>query len=127
MVRPPHRCAPSVSIRLAAERRILDMNGKAASMFALRQPDGTAGVLLDPSQRFLANLTNQAGEPTIVHWHGQTPPVRQDGVVDTGLEALIAPGATQGYDYAPRPGTHWMHSHHGLQEQRLMAAPLVGG
>ena len=26
---------------------------------------------------------------------------------------------------APRPGTHWMHSHQGMQEQQLMAAPLI--
>ena len=23
------------------------------------------------------------------------------------------------------PGTNWMHSHHSLQEQRMMAAPLI--
>jgi FtsP/CotA-like multicopper oxidase with cupredoxin domain len=25
----------------------------------------------------------------------------------------------------PLAGTHWMHSHHGLQEQRLMTAPMI--
>src|SRR5262249_26757447 len=29
------------------------------------------------------------------------------------------------YDYAPIVGTHWMHSHHGLQAQRQMNAPLI--
>ena len=38
---------------------------------------------------------------------------------------LIAAGKSQGYDYRPTPGTHWMHSHHGLQEQALLAAPLI--
>ena len=33
--------------------------------------------------------------------------------------------ASAAYDYAPTPGTHWMHSHVGLQEQSLMAAPLI--
>jgi FtsP/CotA-like multicopper oxidase with cupredoxin domain len=34
-------------------------------------------------------------------------------------------GAVQAYDYAPIPGTYWMHSHHGLQEQSLLTAPLI--
>ena len=38
----------------------------------------------------------------------------------------LAPGAAYDYDFPlDRPGTNWMHSHHGLQEQRLMAAPLI--
>src|SRR5713101_1262745 len=37
----------------------------------------------------------------------------------------IANGAVQAYDYAPIPGTYWMHSHHGLQEQSLLTAPLI--
>ena len=110
------RAQTSTPIRLVAERRILDMNGKAASVFGLRQPDGTPGIDLAPDQHFVVDLANRAGEPTIIHWHGQTPPVRQDGVALTGLEPLIAPGESQGYDYVPRPGTHWMHSHQGLQE-----------
>ena len=117
--------AQATSIRLSAERRVLDVNGRAASVFGIRQLNGTAGVVLDPGQRFAVALANESGEPTIIHWHGQTPPVRQDGVADTGFETVIAAGATQTYDFAPRPGTHWMHSHHGLQEQVLMAAPLI--
>ena len=112
-------------IRLTAERRVLDVNGRPASVFGIRQPNGMAGVVLDPGQRFAVALANGSGEPTIIHWHGQTPPVMQDGVANTGLETLVAAGAAQTYDFAPRPGTHWMHSHHGLQEQALMAAPLI--
>lgn len=125
IARPQPAVAQPAPIRLLAERRMLDVNGRPASVFGLRQPNGTAGVILDPGQRFAVALANQSGEPTIIHWHGQTPPVRQDGVADTGFETLIPTSATQTYDYVPRPGTHWMHSHHGLQEQALMAAPLI--
>ena len=120
-----HAYAQGATIRLSAERRVLDVNGRAASVFGIRQPNGTAGVVLDPGQQFAVTLANACGEPTIIHWHGQTPPVRQDGVADTGFETVIAAGAAQTYGFAPRPGTHWMHSHHGLQEQVLMAAPLI--
>jgi FtsP/CotA-like multicopper oxidase with cupredoxin domain len=125
VTRVRHAYAQDNPIRLSAERRVLDVNGRAASVFGIRQPNGTAGVFLDPGQRFAVALANESGEPTIIHWHGQTPPVRQDGVADTGFETVIAVGAAQTYDFAPRPGTHWMHSHHGLQEQVLMAAPLI--
>ncbi len=110
---------------LTVGRRSIEVNGKAASVFAIEGADGGLGAVLAPGERFATSLVNQCGEPTIIHWHGQTPPVRQDGVTETGYETLIANGAAQGYDFAPRPGTHWMHSHQGLQEQQLMAAPLI--
>jgi len=125
LTRMRHAYAEGGPIRLSAERRTLDVNGRAATVFGIRQPNGTAGVVLNPGQRFAVTLANESGEPTIIHWHGQTPPVWQDGVADLGLETVIAAGAAQTYDFAPRPGTHWMHSHHGLQEQLLMAAPLI--
>ena len=120
----PRAFAASSPLRLTAGRRTLEVNGKSASMFGITGPDGAPGLVLDPGQRFAVALANHAGEDTIVHWHGQTPPYLQDGVAETG-GTLIASGDDQGYDFAARPGTHWMHSHHGLQEQMLMAAPLI--
>lgn len=116
--------AAATGLSLIAERRTLEVRGKAASVFGLRQPDSTPGLVLDPGQRFAVDLLNRTGEATIVHWHGQTPPTLQDGVAETG-SSILAAGGRQTYDFAPRPGTHWMHSHHGLQEQALLAAPLV--
>ncbi|CBS86827.1 multicopper oxidase family protein [Azospirillum lipoferum] len=111
-------------VGLIIERRTLEVNGKAASVFGIRQPDGTHGLVLDPGRRFLVDLANRAGEEAVIHWHGQTPPYAQDGVADIN-RPTIRDGASASYDFAPRTGTHWMHSHHGLQEQLLMAAPLV--
>lgn len=110
--------------KLAVTRRSLEVNGKAATVFGIVQPDGTSGLTLDPGQRFQVDLANDAGEAAIIHWHGMTPPYLQDGVADK-MRPLLAAGATASYDFDPRPGTHWMHSHHGLQEQNLMAAPLI--
>jgi FtsP/CotA-like multicopper oxidase with cupredoxin domain len=111
--------------QLIVERRTLEVNGKAASVLGLKGPDGASGLVLDADQRFLFELVNRSGEPTIVHWHGQTPPTNQDGVVETGYEGPIENGESHVYDFATRPGTHWMHSHFGLQEQALLAAPLI--
>ncbi|WP_264798158.1 multicopper oxidase domain-containing protein, partial [Acidocella aminolytica] len=59
-----------------------------------------------------------------MHWHGQLPPWTQDGFPWPQTPPL-APAATRAYNYAPIPGTYWMHSHQGLQEQSLMTAPLI--
>jgi FtsP/CotA-like multicopper oxidase with cupredoxin domain len=116
--------ASQAPTRLVVERRTLEVLGKPASVFGIRQPDGTHGLFLDPGQRFLVDLDNRTGEDTAIHWHGMTPPYVQDGVADAN-RPLVKAGTTQAYDFEARPGTHWMHSHHGLQEQLLMAAPLV--
>ena len=116
--------APAPAL-LTAARRTIEVNGRPASVFSLTSGNGAAGVALDEGQRFALTLDNRAGEPTIVHWHGQTPPPDQDGVTDTGYAQPVADGTTQVYDFVARPGTHWMHSHHGLQEQNLFAAPLI--
>jgi FtsP/CotA-like multicopper oxidase with cupredoxin domain len=110
--------------QLVAAKRTLEVNGKAATVFGITGPGGRDGVVLEPGARFAFELVNELGEETIIHWHGQTPPDSEDGVAGPGI-APIPAGGRRAYDYAARPGTHWMHSHHGLQEQRLLAAPLI--
>jgi FtsP/CotA-like multicopper oxidase with cupredoxin domain len=110
--------------RLTATTRVLDVNGKPAKVFGLIGPDGQPGLTLAPGERFAVKLDNQAGTNTIVHWHGQIPDWKQDGF-PWPQTPPIAAGMTKSYDFAPIPGTFWMHSHQGMQEQQLMAAPLV--
>ncbi|ARL04416.1 multicopper oxidase domain-containing protein [Burkholderia pseudomallei] len=112
------------SRRLIVDTRSIEVNGRAATVYGLHQPDGTRGLFLEPGERFAVELDNRLHEPTIVHWHGQTPPSDQDGVTQFGVPAL-QPGERRAYDFAARPGTYWMHSHHGFQHQKLLAAPLV--
>jgi FtsP/CotA-like multicopper oxidase with cupredoxin domain len=109
---------------LTATTRSLEVNGKAVGAFALVGPDGQPGITLAPGERFAVRLENQAGVPTIVHWHGQLPDWKQDGFPWPETPP-IAPGSSHSYDYMPITGTYWMHSHHELQEQRLMTAPLI--
>lgn len=120
----PARASGQGAIALTAARRTIDVDGRAASVWGLAGPGGRQGVILDPGQRFRVDLKNTLDAPTIVHWHGQIPPNEQDGVPDMPL-ALLAPGETRAYDFEPRPGTHWMHSHVPEQEMRLLAAPLI--
>ncbi|MFO1059127.1 MAG: multicopper oxidase family protein [Dongiaceae bacterium] len=78
-----------------------------------------------PASASASTLENRLAEPTIVHWHGQTPPAAEDGVAETSYVGPLAAGTSRDYDFAARPGTHWMHSHQGMQEQQLLAGPLV--
>jgi FtsP/CotA-like multicopper oxidase with cupredoxin domain len=110
--------------RLVAGTRTLEVNGRAARVYSLIGPDGRPGIRLGARERFRVDLANQSGTQTLVHWHGQLPPWTQDGFPWPETPPL-ANGAVQSYDYAPVPGTYWMHSHQGMQEQVLMTAPLI--
>jgi len=118
------RAASPTPRRLVAGTRTLEVNGRAARVFGLIGPDGHPGIRLAPGERFHVELANETGTPTIVHWHGQLPPWTQDGF-PWPQTPPIGNGVVQAYDYAPIAGTYWMHSHHELQEQRLMTAPLI--
>src|SRR5258708_6289339 len=75
--------------------------------------------------QFRVRLSNDLASPTLVHWHGLAPPTDQDGVPELSQPALAA-GHSYNYDFPlNRSGTFWMHSHVGLQEQQLLAAPLI--
>lgn len=57
------------------------------------------------------DVTNRTQEPEIVHWHGQFLSPQMDGAMEEG-SPMIAPGATQRYQFAPQPaGFRWYHTH----------------
>jgi FtsP/CotA-like multicopper oxidase with cupredoxin domain len=114
---------PPITLRLLSQTIVV--NGKPASVFAIRQPDGTAGITTDVGKQFRVRVENKINESSLIHWHGLTPPWQQDGV--PGISGPpIPPGGSADYDFPLRfGGTFWMHSHQGLQEQLLMAAPLI--
>jgi FtsP/CotA-like multicopper oxidase with cupredoxin domain len=115
--------APRTILRL--QRRSIEVKGKPASVFGIRQPDGTFGLITEIGKPFRVRVENGIDEPSLIHWHGLTPPWQQDGV--PGISGPpIPPGGSAEYDFPLRfGGTFWMHSHQGLQEQLLMAAPLI--
>src|SRR5580692_2849731 len=110
---------------LRLERRDIEVNGKTASVYGIRQPNGTFGITTEVGKPFRVRVENGIGEPSLIHWHGLTPPWRQDGVPGISAPA-IPPGGSADYDFPLRfGGTFWMHSHQGPQEQGLMTAPLI--
>jgi len=115
----------SNATRLQAKIRTLEINNKAATLMGLQQAGGKQGLILEVDRPFDVLLENQLPVPTAIHWHGLHPPNNQDGV--PGLtQSPIAANASYRYYFPLKPaGTHWMHSHLGLQEAFLLSAPLI--
>jgi len=72
-------------------------------------------------------VINELRVPTSIHWHGMHQPGtwRMDGVEGVSGPP-IAPGAQFVYEYRATPaGTHWYHSHVGVQYGEGLFGPLV--
>jgi FtsP/CotA-like multicopper oxidase with cupredoxin domain len=105
-------------------KRVLEVNGKPATVFGLTNHNGGSGLVLDAETQFNVRLLNETAEETLIHWHGLTPPWKMDGVPDNPA-ALLKANDVRKYDFPiGKGGTHWMHAH-TLQEQNLLAAPLI--
>ncbi|UQD55145.1 multicopper oxidase domain-containing protein [Flavobacterium sp. K5-23] len=68
---------------------------------------------------------NEMDESTSLHWHGLFLPNKEDGVPFL-TQMPIAPHTTHKYSFPiVQSGTHWYHSHSGLQEQIGMYGALT--
>lgn len=120
----PRLARAAAPLPLTATSRVIEVNGKPATVFGLSGPDGKPGLALAAGETHAVTLTNSLAEPTMIHWHGITPQWEYDGVPDMP-KPLLTPGEARDYQLpGGRPGTHWMHAH-TLQEQNLLAAPLI--
>ena len=105
--------------------RTIEVDGKPARRHRVSQPSGEWGLTLQQGDVFDVRLENNLDVLSGLHWHGLNPPWRQDGVPYLSTPP-IAPGKFADYSFPAQPtGTRWMHSHFGLQEQNLAAAPLI--
>jgi len=76
----------------------------------------------DTAEIYVHNLLN---EETSLHWHGLFLPNKEDGVPNL-TQMPIKPGTTHLYKFPIiQHGTHWYHSHSGLQEQIGMYGSFV--
>ncbi len=120
----PAHAAETAALKLSVLSRNIEVNGRAAKVFGLTGPDGKPGLTLTAGEVATVDLNNELSEETMVHWHGLTPAWAMDGVPGLPLPLLKA-GEQRRYELpAGNPGTHWMHAH-TLQEQNLLAAPLI--
>lgn len=117
------RAADRKTLRL--HYKTIEVDGKPAKRYRVSQPSGEWGLTLQQGDMFEVRLENNLDVLSGLHWHGLNPPWRQDGVPYLSAPP-IAPGKFVDYSFPAQPtGTRWMHSHFGLQEQNLAAAPLI--
>lgn len=78
-----------------------------ALLFNDQWPSPTLSI--NTGEDFDLTLFNELDEPTIVHWHGLTPPADMDG---HPIDA-IDPGTSRPYHFTIEdgPGTYWYHPH----------------
>ncbi|HPW97094.1 MAG TPA: multicopper oxidase domain-containing protein [Flavobacterium sp.] len=71
------------------------------------------------------HVYNELKESTSLHWHGLYLPNKEDGVPYL-TQMPIEPGTEHVYRFPIiQSGTHWYHSHSGLQEQIGMYGSLI--
>ncbi len=118
--------AQSGAVHLTVTDEIVNIKGKqVAFMMIKNDEDGSQGYSPNQSDGFAVAVSNQLGVPTSIHWHGLILPNSMDGVPFV-TQNPIQPGEMIPYAFPlQQSGTYWMHSHYGLQEQRLNSAPLV--
>lgn len=118
------RARAATAQKLNVVSRTIEVNGKAATVFGLTDAGNKPGLVLDAGSMFDILLENKLAEDTMIHWHGLTPPDEFDGVPDLPMPVLKS-GEQRAYRFpVGAGGTHWMHAH-TLQEQQLLAAPLI--
>lgn len=102
----------------------ITVNGKTARVETITQNDGTWGYYGNVGESFNVIVKNNLADSTVIHWHGLFLPNDQDGTELT--QKFIPSGKSYHYNFKlTQAGTFWMHSHAGLQEQDLLAAPLI--
>lgn len=97
------------------ERRAIAVNGQIPMPTLEFYEGDTAHIVVH----------NQLKESTSLHWHGLHLPNREDGVPWL-TQKPIPPGSSYSYTFPIiQNGTHWYHSHSGMQEQIGMYGMFV--
>lgn len=105
--------------------RDLVVNGRSSKVFELLDEEGSPIIKRTEGECFNVFLENQTTVPTTIHWHGLVLPVAEDGVAYV-TQPPIPPGKSQSYNFeVVQAGSYWAHSHYGIEEQKLMAVPLI--
>jgi FtsP/CotA-like multicopper oxidase with cupredoxin domain len=122
---PPESTTEPKTVKLFARETSITVLGKTTKVMALTQASGEEGYSPEQAKGFHVEVVNQLPVPTSIHWHGLILPNLMDGVPFVTQDP-IPPGGSRRYDFPlVQSGSYWMHSHYGLQEQQLLAAPMV--
>ena len=121
---PPYQ-GRKVVYHLYIRDTIVNFTGKNKRAIAVN------GQIPMPTLEFIEGDTaviyahNELNESTSLHWHGLFLPNKEDGVPNL-TQMPIEPKTTHLYTFPIiQHGTHWYHSHSGLQEQIGMYGNFV--
>ncbi|ALJ21595.1 multicopper oxidase family protein [Microbacterium sp. No. 7] len=116
----------TATFALAAAPALVDLGGRQVHTWAFGGNAVAPELRLGKGDRVKVAVTNGLPEDTTVHWHGIRIRNDMDGAAPA-TQAPIAPGGPAfDYDFiAPDPGTHWYHSHSGLQADRGLFGALI--
>lgn len=113
------------AITLTPMPQTIIVDDKGYERYFLQIGGGKKVLILNKGDEFNVVVKNELPDPTCIHWHGLIVPYTQDGVPFVS-QLPIDPQKSYPYHFKLiQSGTYWMHSHFGLQEQRLLAAPLI--
>ena len=119
--------AGDVTTLLVTKSTVEVLGRTVVRMLDVLQPNGTRGITTTVGSRFRVREINKLDVPTLMHWHGLTPPPHQDGVPIVSQPAL-PPGETYEYDFPlTEAGTYWMHSasRFAASNSRCSSGPLI--
>jgi FtsP/CotA-like multicopper oxidase with cupredoxin domain len=138
--------APAITLLPGCQNRVPEVSADETAGPVLRAghftaaPDGRSrkvrgynGQLPGPVIRvkegdtFRVKLVNELDVPTSIHWHGMHQPGtwQMDGVEEVSRPPVPS-GAEFVYEFRATPaGTHWYHSHTGVQYGDGLLGPLI--
>lgn len=104
---------------------IVNFTGKSKRAIAVNGQIPMPTLTFTEGDTALIYVHNRLKEETSLHWHGLFLPNKMDGVPFL-TQMPIKPGATYVYKFPIiQHGTHWYHSHSGLQEQLGMYGSFI--
>jgi FtsP/CotA-like multicopper oxidase with cupredoxin domain len=104
---------------------IVNFTGKAKRAIAVNGQIPMPTLTFTEGDTAEIHVHNEMNEETSLHWHGLFLPNKEDGVPNL-TQMPIKPHTTHIYRFPIiQNGTHWYHSHSGLQEQIGMYGNFV--
>jgi CopA family copper-resistance protein len=114
-----------VSYDLYVKDTIVNFTGKQKRAIAVNGQIPMPTLIFTEGDTAEIHVHNQLNEETSLHWHGLFLPNKEDGVPNL-TQMPIKPHTTHIYRFPIiQHGTHWYHSHTGLQEQIGMYGNFV--
>ncbi len=118
---PPH----TVRYDLYVADTVVNFSGKQKRAIAVNGQIPMPTLTFTEGDTAEIHVHNKLDEETTLHWHGLFLPNKMDGVPNL-TQMPIKPHTTYVYRFPIiQHGTHWYHSHSGLQEQIGMYGAFI--